>query len=58
MSPLENSINNNYSNNGAAWEIRFTSIDITRSPYQLAPPLKLRANVRIQVTELLAGQRL
>lgn len=37
MSPLENSVNNNYSNNGAGWELRFTSIDTARSPSQLAP---------------------
>lgn len=45
MSPLENSVNNNYSNNGVGWEIRFTSIDTARSLSQLAPPPKLRANL-------------
>jgi len=44
MSPLENS-NNNYSNNRAGWEIRFTSIDTARSPSQLAPPPQLGVNL-------------
>ena len=45
MSPLENSLNNNYRNNGVGWEIRFTSIDTARSLSQLASPPKLRANL-------------
>lgn len=37
MSPPENSVNNNYSNKGRAWEIRFTSINPAKSPSQFAP---------------------
>lgn len=45
MSPPENSVNNNYSNKGRAWEIRFTSIDTAKSPSQFAPSPALRANL-------------
>lgn len=45
MSPPDNSANNNYSNKGRAWEIRFTSIDPAKSPSQFAPSPALRANL-------------
>jgi len=45
MSPPENPVNNNYSNKGRAWEIRFTSIDSAKSPSQFAPSPALRANL-------------
>jgi len=45
MSPPANSVNNNYSNKGRAWEIRFTSIDPAKSPSQFAPSPALRANL-------------
>ena len=45
MSPPANSVNNNYSNKGRAWEIRFTSIDSAKSPSQFAPSPALRANL-------------
>ncbi|MEG4458575.1 glycosyltransferase family 1 protein [Microcoleus sp. N9_A1] len=45
MSPPENSVNNNYSNNDRAWEIRFTSIDTAKSPSQFAASPALRANL-------------
>src|ERR671932_368761 len=45
MSPPENSVNNNYSNKGRAWEIRFTSIDSGKSPSQFAASPALRANL-------------
>ena len=45
MSPPENSVNNNYSNKGRAWEIRFTSIDSAKSPSQFASSPALRAKL-------------
>ncbi len=45
MSPCENSVNNNYRNNGAGWKIRFTSLDTAQSLSQIAPPPKLRGNL-------------
>ncbi len=45
MSPPENSVNNSYSNKEPAWEIRFTSIDPTKSPSQFASSPALRAKL-------------